>query len=201
MGILQARILEWLALPSSGASSQPRDRTQVFLIAGHQGRPLHCSFVPGVKYPTGKSDAQRDPPTEPPNGGQKTLGPSHGMSFLRRAERRWEQKAGGLRSVHRGPPQSPKNGRCLGALRPRHIPRLGPRGGLPRRPPPCSRLPGSEEDVEGRPGLTELNPGSLEPGPSPPPSPRPPGSASQCALLETHAALLSSAPTPTCLKN
>ena len=29
MGILQARILEWVAMPSSKGSSQPRDRTQV----------------------------------------------------------------------------------------------------------------------------------------------------------------------------
>ena len=34
MGILQARILEWVAMPSSRGSSQPRDRTQVFCIAG-----------------------------------------------------------------------------------------------------------------------------------------------------------------------
>ena len=34
MGILQARILEWIAMPSSGASSQPRDRSQVSCIAG-----------------------------------------------------------------------------------------------------------------------------------------------------------------------
>ena len=33
-GILQARILEWVAFPSSGESSQPRDRTQVPCIAG-----------------------------------------------------------------------------------------------------------------------------------------------------------------------
>ena len=31
--ILQARILEWLALPFSRASSQPRDQTQVSRIA------------------------------------------------------------------------------------------------------------------------------------------------------------------------
>ena len=31
--ILQARILEWVAMPSSGGSSQPRDRTQVSHIA------------------------------------------------------------------------------------------------------------------------------------------------------------------------
>ena len=33
-GILQARILEWVALPFSRESSQPRDRTQVSHIAG-----------------------------------------------------------------------------------------------------------------------------------------------------------------------
>ena len=33
-GILQARILEWVAMLSSRASSQPRDRTQVSRIAG-----------------------------------------------------------------------------------------------------------------------------------------------------------------------
>ena len=34
MGILQARILEWVVMPSSRASSQPRDQTQVSRIAG-----------------------------------------------------------------------------------------------------------------------------------------------------------------------
>ena len=33
-GILQARILEWVAFPFSRASSQPRDRSQVSHIAG-----------------------------------------------------------------------------------------------------------------------------------------------------------------------
>ena len=33
-GILQARILEWVAVPFSRGSSQPRDRTQVSCIAG-----------------------------------------------------------------------------------------------------------------------------------------------------------------------
>ena len=32
--ILQARILEWIAMPSSKGSSQPRDRTQVSHFAG-----------------------------------------------------------------------------------------------------------------------------------------------------------------------
>ena len=33
-GILQARILEWVAMPSSKGSSQPKGQTQVSLIAG-----------------------------------------------------------------------------------------------------------------------------------------------------------------------
>ena len=33
-GILQARVLEWDAMPSSRGSSQPRDRTQVSRVAG-----------------------------------------------------------------------------------------------------------------------------------------------------------------------
>ena len=33
-GILQARLLEWVAFPFSSGSSQPRDRTQVSCIAG-----------------------------------------------------------------------------------------------------------------------------------------------------------------------
>ena len=33
-GILQARILEWVAIPFSSGSSQPRDRTQVSRIVG-----------------------------------------------------------------------------------------------------------------------------------------------------------------------
>ena len=33
-GILQARIVEWVAFPFSRGSSQPRDQTQVSCIAG-----------------------------------------------------------------------------------------------------------------------------------------------------------------------
>ena len=34
MGTLQARILEWVAVPSSRGSSQPSDQSQVSRIAG-----------------------------------------------------------------------------------------------------------------------------------------------------------------------
>ena len=47
-GILQARILEWVAIPLSRGSSRLRDQTQVSCIEGrffshlsHQGNPLH----------------------------------------------------------------------------------------------------------------------------------------------------------------
>ena len=38
-GILQARILEWVAISFSRGSSQPRDRTQVSCIAGRHFNP------------------------------------------------------------------------------------------------------------------------------------------------------------------
>ena len=34
MRVLQAKILEWIAMPSSRGSSQPRDQTKVSLTAG-----------------------------------------------------------------------------------------------------------------------------------------------------------------------
>ena len=52
MGILQAKTLEWVTMPSSRRSSQPRDRTQVSHIAGgflkrqsHQGSPRILEWV------------------------------------------------------------------------------------------------------------------------------------------------------------
>ena len=51
-GILQARILEWVAFPFSRRSSQPRNRTQVSHIAGgffyqlsHKGSPRILEWV------------------------------------------------------------------------------------------------------------------------------------------------------------
>ena len=49
-GILQARILEWVAVPFSRGSSQPRDQTQVSHTAGayqlsHQGSPWILGWV------------------------------------------------------------------------------------------------------------------------------------------------------------
>ena len=52
-GILQARILEWVAIPFSRGSSQPRDRTQVSHISGGffaswatRGAQEYCSGWP-----------------------------------------------------------------------------------------------------------------------------------------------------------
>ena len=45
-GILQARILEWVAMPSSRASSRPRDRTHISYVscmgASWEGSPSTC---------------------------------------------------------------------------------------------------------------------------------------------------------------
>ena len=41
-GILQARMLEWVAFPFSRGSSQPRDRTQISCIAGKLFNPTYC---------------------------------------------------------------------------------------------------------------------------------------------------------------
>ena len=40
-GILQARILEWFAMPSSAGSSQPSDQTQVFYVSYIGRRALY----------------------------------------------------------------------------------------------------------------------------------------------------------------
>ena len=81
MGILQARILEWAAMPSSRVSSQPRDRTQVSHISGRifavwvtreaqehwSGSPIHSPGdlpEPGIKW--GSPALQVDLPAELP---------------------------------------------------------------------------------------------------------------------------------------
>ena len=44
--ILQARILEWIAMPSSRGSSQPRDRTQVSCITGTYFTTMYIEHGP-----------------------------------------------------------------------------------------------------------------------------------------------------------
>ena len=82
-GILQARILEWLAFPFSRESSQPRDQTQVYHIAGGfftiwatretqdswGGRPIPSpGELPDPGIEPGSPILQADSlPTEPPD--------------------------------------------------------------------------------------------------------------------------------------
>ena len=48
MGILQARILAWVAMPSSRGSSQPMDQPRILCHLSHQGSP---TIVEWVAYP------------------------------------------------------------------------------------------------------------------------------------------------------
>ena len=49
MGILQARILQWIAMPYSKPSSQPRDRTpalqKILYLLSHQGSPRILKWI------------------------------------------------------------------------------------------------------------------------------------------------------------
>ena len=55
-GILQARILEWVAVPSSRGSSQPRDRTQVsFIASGFFTRWATSELNLGLLFPSAKT--------------------------------------------------------------------------------------------------------------------------------------------------
>ena len=51
-GILQARILEWVAIAFSSGSSEPRDQTQVSHVAADSlpseppGKPQYLAYVP-----------------------------------------------------------------------------------------------------------------------------------------------------------
>ena len=46
MGILQASVLEWIAIPFSRKSSQPRDRTQVSCITQADSLPAELPGKP-----------------------------------------------------------------------------------------------------------------------------------------------------------
>ena len=63
MGILQARILDGVAMPSSRGSSQPRDQTQVSHIAGRffyclSHQPEAQEYWSGVAYPVSRGPFQ-----------------------------------------------------------------------------------------------------------------------------------------------
>ena len=65
MGILQARILEWVSVPSSRGSSRSRDQTQVLLIAHTVKNPPTMQETPvrflGQEdlFEKGKADAAK----------------------------------------------------------------------------------------------------------------------------------------------
>ena len=85
MGILQARILEWVTMPSSRGSSQSTDRTQVALEANSlpsepPGKPMHA----GVGS---LSLCQGIFPGDLPNPGIKPSPASQAHSFTSRATR------------------------------------------------------------------------------------------------------------------
>ena len=63
-GILQARILEWVAFPLSRGSSQPRDQTQVSHIAGRffTYPTLQADSLPA---PQGQNSCTQDPQISP----------------------------------------------------------------------------------------------------------------------------------------
>ena len=68
-GILQARILEWVAIPFFRGSSHPRDRAQVSCTAGGffttepPGKPCFCSVL--FLWPQGMWDLSSQPGIEP----------------------------------------------------------------------------------------------------------------------------------------
>ena len=91
-GILQARILEWVAISFSRGSSQPRDRTQVSRIAGRffTGKDVissvqfSCSVVAILSFPHGSNSKKSacnagDLGSIPRLG--RSLGRGHGNPF------------------------------------------------------------------------------------------------------------------------
>ena len=65
-GILQARILEWVAVSFSRGSSQPRDGTQVSLIAGE----FFCKNSPAMRE---MNSLPAEPLGKPKNTGMGSL--------------------------------------------------------------------------------------------------------------------------------
>ena len=73
LGILQARILEWVAIPFSRVSSQPRDGTQV----SHTADGFFTSWATGKPENTGVGSLsllQQIFPTQELNWGSGTAG-------------------------------------------------------------------------------------------------------------------------------
>ena len=79
MGILQAWILEWVAMPSSRGSSEPRDRTQVSCIAGRfftiwATKEAHIDYRDQHNYKAKTNDLQKFFPCSSCISCNKTVG-------------------------------------------------------------------------------------------------------------------------------
>ena len=64
-GILQARVLEWVAIPSSRASSPPRDGTHVCYISSFGRRILYCCATWESPTIFKEGEQSRPSPTHP----------------------------------------------------------------------------------------------------------------------------------------
>ena len=75
MGILQARLLEWVAMPSPRGSSQPRDWTHVSRLQADSlpselpGKPhliVYLSFIPNISlYISERKEGKKKEMTSP----------------------------------------------------------------------------------------------------------------------------------------
>ena len=74
-GILQARILEWVAMPSSRGSSRPRDRTHICLHLRHCRWILYpLGHLGSLRVCEGCANPARDPHSPGRVGGHSQLG-------------------------------------------------------------------------------------------------------------------------------
>ena len=99
-GILQARILEWVAMPSSRASSRPRDRTCVSCSTGRffttepSGEPYMYPCCLHQKWDTEYFHlAKRFPPASNSTPGNPRSGVPHYPIWLPVTDFKWNQRA------------------------------------------------------------------------------------------------------------
>ena len=97
-GILQARVLEWVAIPFSRGSSQSRDRTQVSCIADGFFTNWAIREAQVVKNPPANARDKRDTGSIPGLG--RSPGGGHGDPLQYFAWRiLWTVEPGGLQSI------------------------------------------------------------------------------------------------------
>ena len=115
--ILQARILEWVAVPFSRGSSQPRDQTQVFHIArwilyqlSHQGFPggtsgkesvcqcrrhKNVDLIPGLGRPCGVGNSY---PLQY-SGLENSMGRGAWRATVHGAAKNWTQLSPSIKNI------------------------------------------------------------------------------------------------------